>query len=769
MARFNASSAFLRAGTIGGLAKAIAQPAYLQKVAAEPWVRRIVPFLVIMFLTAVWAGEIIQLNNARSEAIISAKVDLDQISALTNIDLQIELAHPATEKNDLNISLTAALGFNPLGKDRSAYMTDKNGTIVAAVPRNAIGQSIDTILGAGQPLTILADRAGVMRIQLADGIDALAVVRNLGGAYGQLAFVQPIDTALASWWKRARSTALLAAASTIVIGALGVAFFQQSARATEADFICAEVRRRIDTVLSSGRSGLWDWDLPRGRIFWSDSMYALIGHSRSSEFLSFKDIQHWLHPDDQSPFDSAGYLMEQKALRIDHEFRLRHADGRWLWIRARGQLINDSDVTHLVGIAVDITEEKASAALQATADMRVRDAIESISEAFALFDAQQALVVANSKYQKLHLLPNDLMAAGTHHSKIAAVNHGKRVDVQIPLTICTKSGNQSYEMQLSDGRWFHVNERATKDGGHVSISSDISDHKAYEGSLAASNVVLEQTVEDLERSKQALQQQTYQLKELSQRHLEQKAVAESANRAKAEFLANMSHELFTPLNHIIGFAEMMESNIYGPLGNERYGEYTKNIGESGRYLLEVISDILDMSSLEAGRIKLERHQIALTEIIDDAVEQITPAAREKNISISIEKIGPLHVVGDQKAFSQIISNLLCNAVKFTHDGGRIGLRAKRSGDAVHLFFEDNGSGITAEDIDKIGRPFEQSGSVMENGFKGSGLGSSIAKALTELHGGNIRIKSKVGIGTIVMVILPVSGVETLLQKNTDLI
>ena len=779
MARFNASSTFLRAGTIGGLAKAIAQPAYLQKVAAEPWLRRVVPFMVIMFLTAVWAGKIIQLNNARSEVIASAKVDLSQVSALTSLDLQIEIAQPKTDRSDLNRNLLAALGFNALVPERNVFMTDNNGIIVAAVPRQSmgkslgqdagkdIGQPITSVLGEGQALTVLADRAGVMRIRLANGVDALAIVRNLGGANGQLTFVQSIDSILSSWWKRVFSTTLLAAASTIVIGALGIAFFQQNARATEADFICAEVRRRIDTVLSSGRSGLWDWDLPRGRIFWSDSMYALIGHTRTSEFLSFKDVQQWLHPDDVGPFESAGYLMEQKELRIDQEFRLKHADGRWLWIRARGQLINDRDVTHLVGIAVDITEEKATAVLHATADMRVRDAIESISEAFALFDAQQTLVVANSKYQRLHALPQELMEAGTHLTKITASNTGKRLNVTIPMTVCETSGNQSYEMQLSDGRWFRVNERTTKDGGHISISSDISNHKAYESSLAASNVVLEHTIDDLERSKHTLQQQTYQLTELSERHLEQKAVAESANRAKLEFLANMSHELFTPLNHIIGFAEMMENNIYGPLGNERYVDYTKNIGESGRFLLEVISDILDMSSLEAGRMKLERHQIALSDIIDEAMGVMKPTALEKNITMSVEKQGPLYVVGDRKAFTQIIGNLLNNAVKFTPEGGRIGLRARRSGESVHLFFEDNGSGITAEAIDKIGRPFEQSGSVMENGFKGSGLGLSITKSLTELHGGTIRVKSKVGIGTIVMVVLPVKGTETLLQKTTE--
>jgi two-component system, cell cycle sensor histidine kinase PleC len=766
MARFNASSAFMRTGTVAGFAKAIAQPDYLRKVAEEPWMRRLVPFMIIVFLATAWAGAIVQLVNDRQEVLSAARTDMEHIAALTSIDLQIELTRNGQDRTNLTRNLLAALDSNALEKGRRVYLTDMNGIIAASSIREQRGQRLDGILGTGQAISVLADRAGVMRITLQDGVEAYATVRNLGEQKGQLAFVQPLHEALVPWRSRSISMAILALATTIVVGALGLAFFQQSSRASEADIICAELRRRIDTVLSSGSSGLWDWDLPRGRIFWSDSLYALLGRERQHDFLSCADVEHWLHPDDLNPFAAASYLMDENIGQIDHEFRLLHADGQWIWIRAKGQVISDTDAVHLVGIAIDITEEKAAIDRRREDDLRLRDAIETVSEAFALFDSRKALVLANSKYQHLFNLPPEMLQAGTRQSDITAAGNVPPLEHEKILSNCPDTGNRSYEMRMTDGRWFHVNERSTKDGGHVSVSSDITPHKAYEESLATSNIVLEHMVQDLEHSKSALQQQAQKLAELAESHLEQKATAESANRAKAEFLANMSHELRTPLNHIIGFAEMMESGLYGPLGNERYGDYSRNIGESGRYLLGVISDILDMSSLEAGRVKLDRNTISLADVIDATAVELTEATANKNVAMSIEKSGPLHAIGDDKAYRQIIRNLLGNAVKFTAENGRVAVRAKRIGEAVHIFIEDNGSGIAADAIEKVGRPFEQSGSVIENGFKGSGLGLSIARSLAELHGGSLRIRSKVGVGTIVMVRLPVNGAQSFIGAIT---
>jgi two-component system, cell cycle sensor histidine kinase PleC len=765
MARFNASNALLRNGTIGGLARAVAQPDYLKRVAAEPMIRRIVPFMMIVFLAAAWTGAIVQLANDRSEVIVATMVDIENISALSAIDLQIELARAPSERSDSLQNLLAAVGLNALENSRQFAMTDPAGSIIASTHPAYLNRNITSILGVQDKLISQADRAGVKRLTLPDGQDALASVRNLGTDKGQLIVIQPVVEALAPWRSRAISMAFLALASSIIIIALGVAFYQQSARASEADIICEEVRRRIDVVLSSGGSGLWDWNLPRGRIFWSDSLYALLGRKRQHDFLSFSDIQQWLHPEDDNPFVAANAALNATHIQVDHEFRVRHADGHWVWIRARGQLISEPDAPHLVGIAVDITEEKAENLRRSEDDLRLRDAIETISEAFALFDPTRKLVMANTRFQNLYNLSSEMMLKGTKQSDIMNQTCPAPAEPKQILFQCSNTQDRSFECQTENGHWFQVNERTTKDGGHVSVSSDITTHKVFEASLSASNFALEQMVNDLKLSEDMLQKQRDVLEVLSASHLEQRAYAEGANRAKAEFLANMSHELRTPLNHIIGFAEMMESQVFGSLGNERYNDYVRNIGESGHYLLAVISDILDMSSLEAGRVKLDRVQVSLSDIIDGAHSDVAVAAQNKQISLNMTKTGPLYVIGDSKALYQIINNLLGNAIKFTAIGGKAGLRAKRIGEAIHLFFEDNGSGISGEMIDKIGRPFEQSGALIENGFKGSGLGLSIAKSLTELHGGSLRIRSKPGVGTIVMIKIPVQGGITLMNDR----
>jgi two-component system, cell cycle sensor histidine kinase PleC len=768
MARFNASSADSRAEKTNGLAHAIAEPGYVQQVAAEPWVRKLVPFIVVVFLAVIWAGAIVQLSHDKTDTLMKAKVDLDHISALAAIDLQIELGRTPVENDAIRAKLRMALGQHALDDGRVSYLTNRSGTIIAAEPATNLARPLEDVLGKSQVLTSLADRAGVMFIPLGDGTPALATVRNIGGGYGQLAFVQPVEMALRPWRNRALSMALIAAASTLVIATLAVAFYQQNTRARAADILCSGMDLRIDTVLNSGRSGLWDWDVARGRVYWSDSMFALLGRQRTSAFMSFADIKSMIHPGDFNLFEAADSLASKTYKGIDHEFRLRHASGDWVWFRARGEMIAEGDSQHLVGIAVDISEQKAMAEMHRTADIRVREAVESISEAFALFDAEDRLVVANSKFQKLLNLPPALSKPGTTRLAINTASSGTQIAQEFALPPCAETGTRSYEILLKDGRWFHGNERLTKDGSHVSILSDITAHKSYEISLAASNAVLEQTVHDLKISRSAYQQQSREKSELADRYMLQTAVAESANRAKAEFLANMSHELRTPLNHIIGFAEMMESGIYGALGNDRYEEYAKDISVSGRYLLDVISDILDMSSLEAERVRLDRNQVALGLIVDSVAHDFSDAIASKHIRFDMRKTGPLHVIGDSKALTQIIRNIMSNAIKFTPQGGHVGLRAKRVGEAIHMFFEDTGAGISVDAMEKIGRPFEQSGAVFENGFKGSGLGLAIARSLAELHGGSLRIRSRLGSGTIVMLKLPVRGALSLLDEHPQI-
>jgi signal transduction histidine kinase len=272
--------------------------------------------------------------------------------------------------------------------------------------------------------------------------------------------------------------------------------------------------------------------------------------------------------------------------------------------------------------------------------------------------------------------------------------------------------------------------------------------------LHASERLLFATAAELRQSRRSLEEQAQQLADLAERYHEQKSRAEAANRAKAEFLANMSHELRTPLNAIIGFSQLMGSQTFGPLGSQKYGDYCAHILASGEYLSRVVGDVLDMARLEAGRERLNYQRFRADEAVSRAVLDIAPIARDKGISVRIEVGAEVTVEADPIAVERILTTLLRNAVKFAPEGGDVSIGAVAFAEQVHFTVEDNGPGIAAEDIARLGRPFEQGCAVMANGMKGSGLGLAIANSLVELHGGTLKLQSRPGGGAIALVALP---------------
>ena len=263
---------------------------------------------------------------------------------------------------------------------------------------------------------------------------------------------------------------------------------------------------------------------------------------------------------------------------------------------------------------------------------------------------------------------------------------------------------------------------------------------------------------DLKQSRQKLEAQTQQLADLAERYLDQKAQAESANRAKSEFLANMSHELRTPLNAIIGFAEVMQSGIFGALGSDKYEEYCRDIRGSGA--IPAVGDQRHprhVAHRGGPRTSLTKQPIAVNASIQRALRLVSEQIKAKNLTITVDVIPEDIVVpADERAIHQILVNLLQNATKFTSDGGCITVRTRQAGDAINLYVEDNGIGIPEHALQKLGRPFEQVETEFSKSYKGSGLGLAIARSLTELHGGALRIRSQEGVGTIVLVHLPLT-------------
>ena len=275
-----------------------------------------------------------------------------------------------------------------------------------------------------------------------------------------------------------------------------------------------------------------------------------------------------------------------------------------------------------------------------------------------------------------------------------------------------------------------------------------------ERKLIASERLLLATVAELKQSRRSLEEQAQQLAELAERYHEQKSLAEAANRAKAEFLANMSHELRTPLNAIIGFSQLMGGQTFGPLGSKKYGEYCAHILSSGEYLLRVVSDVLDMARLEAGRESLTYARFRAEQAVSRAVLDIAPIARDKGVAVRVDVGAEVTVEADPTAVERILTTLMRNAVKFAPEGGEVSIGAAVGAELIHFTVEDNGPGIAAENLVRLGRPFEQAAAVMTNGMKGSGLGLAIANSLVELHGGTLRLQSRPDRGAAALVTLP---------------
>jgi two-component system, cell cycle sensor histidine kinase PleC len=774
MARAEVASASVNSDSIKGLAQSIAKPAYRRLLTAEPALRRAVPALIIAFLLTICVGAIVQVVDHRRQAIGEL---VKQIEGTADFlaDRLDRLEHSKGDKSDRRLqtelermipSWARAVGRQVLVANsdgviiagvRHETVSNADGTRITTAPLEAgiVGRRLIDVLGPTQPLTTFGAAAGVLEIPLSDGSQAYGTVRSLYATNGELAILHGRTEALTSWVSDTTLTITLSATTGFVVLILGFAFHWQATRAREADVIYETVRSRIDTALNRGRCGLWDWDLARGRVFWSHSMFAILGLKPRDALMSFGELNALVHPEDIDLYELAAQLADAKATLVDHAFRMRHANGNWVWLRARCELVQQSGESgpHLIGIAVDITEQKTLVEKTVEADLRLRDAIETIPEAFVVWDAQNRLVLCNSNFQELHNLPNEAIAAGASYESV--VEAGRKPVVRSKVTSEGQiPGARTFEAQLDDGRWLHISERRTKDGGYVSVGTDITNIKLHEEKLMESEKRLMATVADLRNSQQKLERQADEVADLAEKYAEEKTRAEEANQAKSKFLANMSHELRTPLNAIIGFSEIMESAMFGPLGTDKYREYCCDIHQSGQYLLDVINDILDMSKIEAGRIRLDPAPLELEPFLNDAMRVVSGRADDKRLQVTARIGRDIRLTADHRLLKQIVLNLLSNAVKFTPEGGRITIRARAAGGCVGIAIADTGIGIPEDALARLGRPFEQVESQLTKSHQGSGLGLAIAKSLTELHHGTMRIRSTPGRGTMVLLRLP---------------
>jgi len=401
----------------------------------------------------------------------------------------------------------------------------------------------------------------------------------------------------------------------------------------------------------------------------------------------------------------------------------------------------DGRVRHVLSISEPLAERRAAEEELRNSQIRLREAIESFSDGLALYDAEDRLVLCNRRYCAIWPGIAEVAVPGTPFDTIVrkyaeATGMGDRAERFVRERIREhRTPPSTADMSLPSGRWVQVSSRRTGDGGVVVICSDVT----------------------------ALKEREEGLRKGGREALEAKEAAESANRSKSNFLANMSHELRTPLNAVIGFSEIIKGAMLGPDAIDHYRAYAKDIHDSGRHLLALINDILDMSKIEAGKLELFEEPVKIQDAVETSFRLVRERAEKGRLTLKTEIPDDLpQLRADLRKVKQILINLVGNAVKFTPEGGEVTVAARIADDGDFLLeVRDTGIGISEDDLKVVVEPFGQADTGLDREYEGTGLGLTLTKALAELHGGTFHIESRHGTtptGTIVRLTFPASRV-----------
>ncbi len=638
-------------------------------------------------------------------------------------------------------ALVALPATNIVGPNRRVIVAEAGGAFLSILPafRTQPNGGAAAAFGVGP-----ADRAaGSVGVFTKDPEGTKVVLGSTVSASGLVVYVAQDRSGIDMAWYRTAIMFTMLFLGPMLAGA-GIWFIVkgQSERFQIARAQMRDAERRLRIAIEGASCGVWDWDVTEDRVYLTQRLAQTFGLEGAGRFET-GEVLEALSSDDSARLRAALAVAAQIG-SLDVVLQVKSAGGI-THVQLRGRAAADRRTPgkiRVIGVSIDVSEERNTEARVTAAERRLRDAIDSISGPFALWSKEQKLILWNGGFAKSFGLDATVLRAGARYDEVSAAA-AKRVKSQRP----DRYDELAQEIELDNGVWLQLVERPTSEGGLVSIGIDISPLKETEESILRSERQLRSVVTELERSEQ-------QAADLAAKYNTERQRAEEASSAKSGFLANMSHELRTPLNAINGFSEIMVQQLYGPLGDRRYHTYATDILDSGRHLLELINDVLDMAKVEAGKFKIYPKSMDLQETIEQAMRLVRGRAEEKKISIETDLGDSGDIVGDARAIKQIMINLLTNAIKFTSEHGRVLIQVKTRFEDVNIRVIDTGIGIPAEHLPRLARPFEQVENEHAKANQGTGLGLALCRSFAEMHGGSLSITSELGVGTMVSVVLP---------------
>lgn len=523
-----------------------------------------------------------------------------------------------------------------------------------------------------------------------------------------------------------------------------------------------EQRQRLELALKGAEIGLWDWNIQTGAVIFNERWAEMLGYRMEEIEPHVNSWKTLVHPDDVRPvMEILNAHLEGKTTYYETEHRARTKDGSWKWILDSGKVLewdDDGNPMRAVGIHLDITERKEKEKLIQESEEKYRLLAETTSDIIVLHDMQGIITYANQALCDI---------TGMHPDEVI----GKPIVSFIPEDYLESFYQRQAKRRANDIQTYRYEaEVINMRGEHIPmdissspvirddvidevlvVARDISERIRAEQELKTKNEEYQATNEELSESLERIQEMNVKLEE-------SKIKAEESDRLKSAFLANMSHEIRTPMNGILGFAELLKAQN---LKSSKKKEYLNIIQESGKRMLNLINDLIDISKIEAGQMKLSFAKTNLNEVIDYQQTFFKPEASSKNIELTTSKTLPsvqASIETDREKLMAVLTNLIKNAIKFTNEGN-ITFGYNLKGNMVEFYVQDTGVGIPKEQQKAVFERFVHADLSLSKPYQGAGLGLSITKAYVHMMGGKIWVRSKEEEGSVFYFTIPYSKHE----------